>query len=133
MNSPKITLTVDRGPLAGTRYAFDERGCCIIGRAADCDVRLPLDLVHANISRRHCLLEIDPPRIRIRDLGSRNGTFVNGERIGQRSAGSDNQEPSAAYELHNGDSVRVGNTVFQVHTVGADEPSEPMAVPMYFV
>ena len=133
MSSPIITLTVSQGRLEGKEYTFDERGCCIIGRAEDCDVRLPLDLEHANISRRHCLLEIDPPGVRIRDLGRRNGTFVNGEKIGQRSADNGNPEASAAYELHDGDSVRVGHTVFQVHIAAANEPSVPMAVPMYFV
>jgi len=32
------------------------------------------------------LLDINPPDIRVRDFGSKNGTFVNGEKIGQREA-----------------------------------------------
>ncbi|KYC36281.1 hypothetical protein WA1_52005 [Scytonema hofmannii PCC 7110] len=35
-------------------------------------------------SRYHCLLDINPPDIRVRDFGSRNGTYVNGKKIGQR-------------------------------------------------
>ena len=34
--------------------------------------------------RRHCLLDINPPDIRVRDFGSLNGTYVNGTMIGQR-------------------------------------------------
>jgi pSer/pThr/pTyr-binding forkhead associated (FHA) protein len=36
------------------------------------------------ISRYHCLLDINSPDIRVRDLGSLNGTIVNGKKIGQR-------------------------------------------------
>jgi pSer/pThr/pTyr-binding forkhead associated (FHA) protein len=42
------------------------------------------------ISRYHCLLDINPPDIRIRDFDSLNGTYVNGECIGRRSV---NQTP----------------------------------------
>jgi pSer/pThr/pTyr-binding forkhead associated (FHA) protein len=64
------------------------------------------------------LLEIDPPDIRVRDLGSRNGTFVNGESIGQRSEveSPDEIDPRAFPErgLHDGDELKVGHTVFRV-------------------
>jgi pSer/pThr/pTyr-binding forkhead associated (FHA) protein len=54
------------------------RGKLIIGRAADCDLRLLSDCVSAY----HCVLLLDECTLRIRDLGSKNGTFVNGRKIG---------------------------------------------------
>jgi pSer/pThr/pTyr-binding forkhead associated (FHA) protein len=49
----------------------------IIGRRQDCDLRIPL----MPVSRRHCQLILNNESLKIRDLGSRNGTFLNGKRI----------------------------------------------------
>ena len=49
----------------------------IIGRRHNCDLRIPL----ASVSKRHCQLSIQDNRLKVLDLGSRNGTFVNGKRI----------------------------------------------------
>jgi pSer/pThr/pTyr-binding forkhead associated (FHA) protein len=49
----------------------------LIGRGADCDLRLP----DSAISRHHCLIRLRPGEVTISDLGSSNGTFVNGQRI----------------------------------------------------
>lgn len=137
MTSTTIKLTVLDGRLKGKEYVFDGQTRCLVGRAEDCDVRLPLDLEHANISRHHCLLEIDPPAVFIRDLGSRNGTFINGAKIGQREPQqeAENADPGAfpAHELRNGDTVRVGHTVFQVDVATANDMPESSCVPMYFV
>jgi pSer/pThr/pTyr-binding forkhead associated (FHA) protein len=63
-------------------------------------------------------LNIDPPAIRIRDLGSRNGTFINGELIGKRHAGQTTekaaQKEQPEFTLHAGDQVEVGNLVLEV-------------------
>jgi pSer/pThr/pTyr-binding forkhead associated (FHA) protein len=60
------------------------------------------------------MLDIEPPEVRIRDLGSLNGTFVNGRLIGQR----DRQKPATEDEteiiLQDGDEMRVGSTVFRI-------------------
>jgi pSer/pThr/pTyr-binding forkhead associated (FHA) protein len=69
-----------------------------IGRAEDCHLRPHSDL----ISRHHCALLIQESVVAVRDFGSRNGTFVNAERVvGQR-------------ELANGDKLKVGNLEFEV-------------------
>ncbi|MCA9038797.1 MAG: FHA domain-containing protein [Planctomycetaceae bacterium] len=49
----------------------------IIGRERDCHFQVQDDL----ISRHHCAIRFDGITYRIRDLGSRNGTFVNGHQI----------------------------------------------------
>jgi serine/threonine protein kinase len=117
--SAKVTLTVTEGSLEGQEFVFDSRTTCIIGRAKDCNPELPDDEAHKTISRYHCLLDIIPPDIRVRDFGSLNGTYVNGEKIGQRQP---NQTPEEAakisfpeYDLKDGDEIKLGNTVFQVN------------------
>ena len=113
-----VTLTVTQGKLTGQKIVFDERTTCIIGRSPECHPQIPNDEAHRTISRHHCLLDINPPDIRVRDFGSLNGTFVNGEKIGQRDTG---HSPAQArdlsfseYDLKEGDTVKLGGTVFTV-------------------
>ncbi len=49
----------------------------VIGRRRDCDLQIPL----TRVSKRHCQLNRDQGVLKVRDLGSRNGTYLNGERI----------------------------------------------------
>lgn len=53
-----------------------------IGRRQDCDFCLPLSVV----SRKHCELSLDRGQVTIRDFGSRNGTYLNGQRIEEARA-----------------------------------------------
>lgn len=69
-----------------------------IGRAEDCQLRPNTDLV----SRHHCVITVEDGLVTIRDLGSRNGTLVNGERI------------RGEEELKNGDQVAVGPLKFEI-------------------
>jgi pSer/pThr/pTyr-binding forkhead associated (FHA) protein len=52
-------------------------GITVIGRRHDCDLRIHL----MSVSRRHCQFNRDEGVLKIRDLGSRNGTYLNGKRI----------------------------------------------------
>lgn len=70
----------------------------LVGRETDCQLRPNSDLV----SRHHCVFSTDDYGVRLRDLGSTNGTYVNGERI-------NGQVP-----LHDGDQVRIGKLTFQI-------------------
>jgi len=71
----------------------------LIGRAEDCHLRPGSEL----ISRHHCAILIDEGYIGVRDFGSKNGTFVNDERVvGER-------------ELKAGDRLTVGQLQFEVH------------------
>ncbi len=70
-------LRVLSGPHAGETFEV-HRGKLLIGREEDCHVRPDSEFV----SRHHCVLLLDDFTLRIRDLGSKNGTFVNGRRIG---------------------------------------------------
>ena len=112
-------LTIIKGKLPGRQYTFDSRTTCIIGRSPECNIQLPNDADHSTISRYHCLLDINPPNMRIRDFGSKNGTYVNGEKIGQRGANQTPEEGAklqfSEYDLKSDDEIELGDTVFAVH------------------
>ena len=70
----------------------------MIGRADDCHLKPRSEL----ISRYHCAVVSEDGYVGIRDLGSKNGVYVNGERIyGER-------------ELKNGDKLTIGPLQFEV-------------------
>jgi pSer/pThr/pTyr-binding forkhead associated (FHA) protein len=73
----------------------------IIGRAKDCDFWLPV----LSVSRRHCEISVENSTVLIHDLGSRNGTFVNGMRIVNAN-------------LRPGDFIRIGPILFGVQIDG---------------
>lgn len=125
MNS-KVVLTLKGND--PQRYIFTLPMVCTIGRASDCVVHLGSSKAFENVSRRHCQLDIDPPAVRIRDLGSLNGTFVNGRVIGIRDTETrldDAPDPDFPdYPLHDGDEIRVGDVVVCVSIAEAEyEPS----------
>lgn len=104
---PYVTLTVKQGKLAGKTYVLDDNRTWLIGRSAECDVHVPGDLEFLDISRRHCLVAVNGTEVHIRDVGSRNGTFVNGLRINSPAACTDS--PENALQLKNGDEVALGS------------------------
>jgi hypothetical protein len=114
----EVILTVTQGALQGQQFVFDQRTACILGKEADCHLRFPKDRDHHTISRHHCLLDINPPDIRVRDCGSRNGTYVNGHKIGQRPRGQTPEQGARLqlpeHDLQDGDEVKVGRIVFRV-------------------
>jgi pSer/pThr/pTyr-binding forkhead associated (FHA) protein len=71
----------------------------IIGRAEDCHLKPRSEL----ISRYHCAVISEDGYVAIRDLGSKNGIYLNGERV------------SMEHELKNGDKLSVGPLEFFVH------------------
>jgi pSer/pThr/pTyr-binding forkhead associated (FHA) protein len=71
----KARVRVVDGRLAGQTVEIGTR--LLVGRETDCDLRP----VGEFVSRHHCALAFDGFTLRILDLGSKNGTFVNGHRI----------------------------------------------------
>lgn len=88
-----VKLIVASGKSAGRSIAI-KRDKLLIGRAEECDIR-PLS---EDVSRRHCQVTVEPAQVWVEDLGSRNGTFVNGNRIETRTRTA----------VSNGDVLRVG-------------------------
>jgi pSer/pThr/pTyr-binding forkhead associated (FHA) protein len=130
----RVKLTVTQGRLNRKEFVFDERTKCVVGRAEDCALRLPGNLEFALVSRHHCLLDIDPPHVLVRDLGSLNGTYVNGRIIGRRSkeeaAEAGAAMPPAGCDLKDGDELGLGAIVFRVGIDGAKAAEvSPPAVP----
>jgi predicted component of type VI protein secretion system len=76
----------------------------LIGRETDCHLRPNSEMV----SRHHCAISVDDFAVRLRDLGSTNGTLVNGERI------------RGVVQLNAGDRVTVGKLEFEI-LIGSEE------------
>ena len=85
--SGSALLVVRRGPNAGARFLLDTN-VTAVGRHPDADIFLD----DVTVSRRHAQFLRSGSRFSVRDLGSLNGTFVNGERIGDELALSDSDE-----------------------------------------
>jgi len=83
---------VNSGRSAGRGIAI-KRQKLLIGRAEECDVR-PLS---EEVSRRHCEIVHGSGEVTVEDLGSRNGTFVNGRKIEVKTT------------LADGDILRIGS------------------------
>ncbi|MBR6454672.1 MAG: diguanylate cyclase [Fibrobacter sp.] len=64
-----------------------ERGTVVLGRGQDADIRFEDELV----SRRHCALSFDGGSVTVEDLGSTNGTFVDGNFVHKQILDSDNR------------------------------------------
>ncbi len=95
-------LIVATGKSAGRSIAI-KKNTLLIGRAEECDVR-PLS---EDVSRRHAAVHVGPADVWVEDLGSRNGTFVNGTRIATKT------------KVVSGDLIRVGALEL---TVSCTEP-----------
>ena len=100
----QINLKVTAGPYKGRIFSFTQHDSFLIGRSPDAHLYLPEDRY---FSRHHCLLEMNPPHSFLRDLGSTNGTFLNGHRV------------KDAY-LNNGDRIQCGETILVVEVTTTD-------------
>jgi eukaryotic-like serine/threonine-protein kinase len=128
--SAQVTLIISDGYSEPNQHTFTGPARCVVGRANDCDIQVPPDGLHADVSRHHCEFQIDPPRVRVRDLGSRNGTYVNGELVGQRPRNDEAEdielETSNMHELKHGDEVLVGHTTIRVEVFASSDLLQPM-------
>jgi len=73
-----LVLEVIEGPHSGANFAFDQHDTFLVGRSKTAHLSLPED---SHLSRHQFLLEFNPPSCYLRDLSSRNGTFVNGAQV----------------------------------------------------
>lgn len=93
----KLALRFISGKYQGGEFPLEEDREIIVGRSSDLD----MVLVEEMVSRRHARIQLVGGSVNIDDLGSTNGTFVNGERVTHA-------------ELQEGDRVLIGSNILKV-------------------
>ena len=96
----RIILTVIAGPHKGQEFAFDRHDTFLVGRSKHAHFQLLSKDKY--FSRIHFMMEVNPPECRLIDMGSHNGTYVNGELV-------------LAVDLKDGDQIRAGHTILRVN------------------
>lgn len=71
-----FTVECVAGPMAGR--SFPLHGRLTIGRAGTCDISLPNA---SSVSSNHCVIQVSGGQVTVTDLGSTNGTYINGQRL----------------------------------------------------
>lgn len=104
----QIRLTVTAGPDSGRVFTFTNHDTFLVGRSKHAHFQLPPSDRYC--SRIHFMIEVNPPHCRLVDMGSNNGTFVNGKKV-----------PKA--DLADGDEIRAGHNSLRVHIEKDSEPS----------
>jgi pSer/pThr/pTyr-binding forkhead associated (FHA) protein len=127
---PRVILLAVKGGLRGREFEFCGQTQCVVGRSRDCDLRLPAE--DMTTSRHHCLLEIAAPALTLYDLGSTNGTLVNGEVVPPLRQSADGSRAAPGRALEVGDEIRLGGTVLRVWIVDPPEAAagEPVGAPV---
>lgn len=110
----QVILEATAGPLTGRRIQAPAGSIVRVGRTAKSDFALGED---SYLSGQHFAIEYDGTQCRIRDLGSSNGTFVNGDRITDQI-------------VQDGDSVAAGGSTFVVHVDSSVKIQEPVQTPI---
>jgi pSer/pThr/pTyr-binding forkhead associated (FHA) protein len=106
----RLALRFISGKYQGGEFPLEEKREIIVGRSSDLD----MVLVEEMVSRRHARIQLVDGSVNIDDLGSTNGTFVNGERVTHA-------------ELQEGDRVLIGSNILKVV---ATDSSGPVGSPM---
>jgi hypothetical protein len=101
----QLALRFISGKYQGGEFPLGTQPEIIVGRSSDLDMVLVEDMV----SRRHARITVNEAMIQIEDLGSTNGTFVNGEKIARAS-------------LKEGDRVLIGTSILKVVAVDPNAP-----------
>jgi len=97
MSDRAFALRFISGKYQGGEFPLRETGELVIGRSSDLDMVLVEDMV----SRKHARIALAPGQITISDLGSTNGTFVNGEKVKRA-------------RLKEGDRILIGTSILKL-------------------
>ncbi len=93
----RFVLVFVSGKYEGGRFELPERGETALGRGGELDIVLVEDMV----SRKHAILTSDGDSLLVEDLGSTNGTFLNGKNVSRS-------------KLKAGDHLGIGSSVLEV-------------------
>ena len=104
----KVNLHLTEGPEAGKTFEISGADTFLVGRTRKAHLRFDLQADRL-ISRTHFLLVVRPPRVIVTDLDSKNGTYVNDEKIKQ-------------VFVSEGDVIRVGKTRIRVEIIEEAQP-----------
>ncbi len=104
----RVILDVVQGPRRGQSFVFDRHDTFIVGRSRFVHCPMPED---SALSRDHFIVEVNPPRCELRDLGSTNGTFVNDHKVER-------------IRLNQGDKIAAGQSVFEIRIEGVADEGE---------
>lgn len=113
-----VCLRIMNGPAKGRTFRLD-KPCMLVGRNDPPVIKVDMDLADCElgavpmISRRHAEFVWNDGRLEIVDLGSTNGTWVNGEKLTPTSPGT----PSAGVMLLAGSEVRLANIEFGIAVI----------------
>jgi hypothetical protein len=97
MTDRAYALRFISGKYQGGEYPLQESGELVIGRSSELDMVLIEDMV----SRKHAKISLAPGQVTIADLGSTNGTFVNGEKVKRA-------------RLKEGDRILIGTSILKL-------------------
>ena len=103
-------LQIVRGRGASTTIKLAD-GVTTVGRQDDCQLRIK----SSQVSRRHCELFEKKGILLVKDLGSSNGTFVNGKKVQDQRV------------LEPGDELTIGGILLKVAKIGQAPPQTPAA------
>ncbi len=104
-----VILRVTAGPHLGKEYSFERHETFVVGRSSQVHFPVPED---GFLSRNHFLIEFNPPVCFLRDLGSTNGTKVNGTRVD-------------TVRLRDGDEISAGESSFAIRVEDSSADAAP--------
>jgi predicted component of type VI protein secretion system len=93
-----------------------DRRSTLIGRHPECDVLLD----SLRVSRRHCIISAENDAVVVRDLGSMNGTWVNGRRVARSRLRPGDEVSIAQMRYYLGDAKAM-----TFHSAAVDRPARP--------
>lgn len=105
------SIRILSGKLAGQFFQL-KSGSTTIGRAPNCDVVI----ASQSVSKEHARIEVLADKVILTDLGSRNGTFVNGVQI-------------RSQKVHNGDKIALNDIIVELTDKAAQLPRKPKSRP----
>jgi serine/threonine-protein kinase len=110
----RLRLKVTAGPHKGREFTFAGHDTFLVGRSTR--AHFQLSAKDRFFSRIQFLVEVNPPHCRLIDMGSRNGTAVNGKKVDSA-------------DLKDGDQIRAGHTVMRLRVEGTLTEAEAPTLP----